>query len=120
VISAGTLLRVLDNTGARYAQCIKVLRNKKRALVGDKIIVVIKRGIAHKRVKKHQIHAALVIRNATNSRRSDGSYTKWIGGACVLVNKQNAPLGKRILGPLNKDLRNQGHLKIISISSLAI
>jgi large subunit ribosomal protein L14 len=120
MIATGTMLRVLDNSGARVAQCIRISKNRKTANVGDRITVVIKRSKANKKIRTHQIHKALVVRNTTMSRRKDGSYIKFIQGACVLVNKQNAPIGKRILGPVNKDLRLQGHLKIISISSIAI
>jgi len=120
MIITGTTLRVIDNSGARYAQCIKVLRNHRRAKLGDKIIVAIKRATPNKRITKHQIHKALIVRNPTWLRRKDGSLLKWAQGACVLINKQNAPLGKRILGPVSKELRLLGHLKIISIASLAI
>ncbi len=120
MIVNGTILRVIDNSGARYAQCIKILKNRKRANLGDKIIIAVKKAIPNKRVKTHQIHKALIVRNPRFMRRKDGSYLKWMEGACVLVNKQNAPLAKRILGPVSKELRILGHLKIISIASIAI
>jgi large subunit ribosomal protein L14 len=120
MILSGTILRVIDNSGARFAQCIKILKKHKTAKLGDKIIITIKKAIPNKKVKTHQIHTALVVRNSGWLRRKDGSYLKWVPGACVIVNKQNAPIGKRINGPVAKELRLQGHLKIISISSIAI
>jgi len=120
MIITGTILRVIDNSGARFAMCIRILKNRKQANLGDKIIVAVKKATPNKKVKNHQIHKALIVRNSTWSRRKDGSYLKWIHGACVLINKQNAPIGKRIIGPVNKDLRNQGHLRIISLAAQAL
>jgi large subunit ribosomal protein L14 len=120
MIVTGTILKVIDNSGARYAQCLKILRNQKYAKIGDKIIITVKKATPNKKVKTHQIHKALIVRNSRYARRKDGSYIKWIQGACVLINKQNAPIGKRILGPISKELRNMGHLKIISIASIAL
>jgi large subunit ribosomal protein L14 len=120
MIISGTLLRVLDNSGGRYGLCIKVLRRRKVANLGDKIVITIKSAVPGKRVKMHQIHKALVVRASTWTRRIDGSYLKWIHGACVVMNKQNLPVAKRILGPISKELRLQGHLKVISIAALAL
>ncbi len=122
MIYQGTILRVIDNSGARYALCIKVLHKnpKCRARLGDKIIVVIKKAIPGKKVKTHNIHKAIVVRDPSFFSRTDGSLLKWIGGACILINNIGQPLGKRILGPVSKELRKMGHLKIISISSQAI
>ena len=120
MIITGTILRVIDNSGARFAQCIKVLKNHRFGRLGDKIIITVKKSIPNKKVKTHQIHTALIVRNSGWLRRKDGNRLKFIPGACVIINKQNAPIGKRIHGPVAKELRLQGHLKIISISSIAI
>lgn len=122
MIYQGTILRVIDNSGAQYAQCIKVLHKipKSRAKLGDKIIIVIKRAIPKKRVKKHEIHKAIVVRDSMQQRRKEGSYIKFIESACIILNKTGQPLAKRIIGPVAKELRKKGHLKIISLAAQAI
>jgi len=120
LVTTGTILKVIDNTGAKYAQCIRILKNRKVAKTGDKIIVAVKKAIPNKRIKTHQIHKAMIVRSSLKARRKEGSYLRWAQAGCILVNKQNAPLGKRILGPVNKDLRTMGHLKVISIATIAI
>ena len=120
MITQGTKIKIIDNSGGKIGLCIKLLNHRQRANIGDKIIVVIKRARPNKRIKQHQIAKAIIVRTATNQRRTDGSYLSWGTSACILTNKQNQPLGKRILGPVSKDLRLQGHLKLISIASQAI
>jgi large subunit ribosomal protein L14 len=122
MIYQGTLLRVIDNSGARYGLCIKVLKKspRSRARLGDKIIIVVKRANPEKKVRKAQIHTALVVRDSQNYRRLDGSYIKFDESACVILRKDGQPLAKRILGPVAKELRRLGHLKIISIATIAL
>jgi large subunit ribosomal protein L14 len=122
MIYQGTVLRVTDNSGARFALCIKVLHKKPTqcAHLGDKIIIVVKIATPNKKVTKHQIHTALVVRDAKQIYRKEGSYIRFIKPACVILRKDGHPLAKRILGPVSKELRKLGHLKIISISSLAL
>jgi len=122
MIYQGTLLRVIDNSGARFALCIKVLQKipSRRARLGDKVKIVVKIATPHKKVGKHQIHTALIVRDSHQVYRSEGSYIRFIKAACVILKKDGQPLAKRILGPVSKELRKMGHIKIISISSLAI
>jgi len=122
MIYQGTFLRVMDNTGALTALCIKVLTKTPTASArhGDKIIVVIKTIIPEKRVKRGQIHKALVIWLPTNKRRLDGSYIKFAVPACILIKRDGTPLGNRIRGPICKELRELGHTRIVSIASLCL
>jgi len=122
MIYQGTLLRVVDNSGAKFAQCIKVLRKTPtgRARLGDKIVVVIKKAIPDKKVRAHEIHRAIIVRDPNWVRRPDGTYIKFINPGLVILKKDGSPIAKRILGPVSKELRKRGHLKIISIASLAI
>jgi len=122
MIYQGTLLRVIDNSGARFALCIKVLRKtpSSRARLGDKVIIVVKIATPDKKVGKSQIHTALIVRDSNQLYRKEGSYIRFTKAACVILRKDGHPLAKRILGPVSKELRRMGHLKIISIASLAL
>lgn len=122
MIFQGTYLRVIDNSGGRLALCLKVIKNKQksRAYVGDKIIVVIKESLPKHKIKKHTIQTALVVRDSFPIRRFDGSYIKFDYPCCVILRKDGAPVGKRVIGPLPIELRRFGHIRLISISQIAI
>jgi large subunit ribosomal protein L14 len=118
----GQVLNVIDNSGARRAMCIKVLKKnpKCRARLGDYIIVVVKRATPGKKVRTHQIHRALLVRDSKPYYRKQGAYIKFSQAACVILKKDGQPLAKRIHGPVCKEIREMGHIKIISLSSLAL
>jgi len=122
MVYKGTLIRVIDNSGGQFAQCLKILRKsiKSRGRLGDKLTVVIKKALPGKKVHSHEIHKAIIVRDPNSMRRADGSYLKFINPGIIILKKDGTPLAKRILGPVAKELRNKGHLKIISISSIAI
>jgi len=117
----GSILNVIDNSGARKAMCIKVLNKnpKCRARLGDKIIVVVKRATPGKRVRTHDIQRALLVRDTQPYYRKQGAYIKFSKAACVILKKDGQPLAKRIHGPVCKEIREMGHIKIISLSSRA-
>jgi len=118
MIQAETNLDVADNSGARRVQCIKVLGGAKRkyAHVGDIIVVSVKEAIPRGRVKKGEVLKAVVVRTAKGVRRPDGSLIRFDGNAAVLVNAQGEPIGTRIFGPVTRELRNKGQMKIISLA----
>ena len=118
MIQTETMLEVADNSGARRVQCIKVLGGSKRkyASVGDIIVVSIKEAIPRGRVKKGDIHRAVVVRTAKEIHRSDGSAIRFDRNAAVLINPQNEPIGTRIFGPVARELRGRGFMKIISLA----
>jgi large subunit ribosomal protein L14 len=122
MIFQGTYLRVIDNCGARKALCLKVLKKnqRSRAYIGDKIIVVVKKAMANKKIKKHTIQTALVVRDSFSYRRFDGSYLKFADPCCVILKKDGTPVGKKVSGPLPIELRKLGHIRLISISKIAI
>jgi len=121
MIYAGAVLAVIDNSGARYAQCIKILgKSTTRGRLGDKIVIVVKIATPKKKVAKHQIHKAIIVRDSKPLYRKDGSYITFDKPACVILKKDGQPLAKRISGPVCKELRNLGHVKLISIASLAL
>lgn len=118
MIQMQTNLDVADNSGARRVQCIKVLGGAKRrfASVGDIIVVSVKDAIPRGRVKKGDVHRAVIVRTAKEVRRPDGSVIRFDRNAAVLINKQNEPIGTRIFGPVVRELRAKGYMKIISLS----
>lgn len=118
MIQMQTRLDVADNSGAREVQCIKVLGGSKRrtAGVGDIIVVSIKEAIPRGRVKKGEVHRAIIVRTAQGHRRVDGSKIRFDRNAVVMINKQNEPIGTRIFGPVPRELRARNYLKIISLA----
>ena len=118
MIQSETMLEVADNSGARRVQCIKVLGGSKRkyASVGDIIVVSIKEAIPRGRVKKGDIHRAVVVRTAKDIHRADGSAIRFDRNAAVLINPQNEPIGTRIFGPVTRELRAKNHMKIVSLA----
>ncbi len=118
MIQMQTILGVADNSGARKVQCIKVLggSNRKTASIGDVIVVSVKEAIPRGRVKKGEIHRALVVRTAKEIRRPDGSAIRFDRNAAVLITSQGEPIGTRIFGPVTRELRAKRYLKIISLA----
>jgi large subunit ribosomal protein L14 len=118
MIQMQTNLDVADNSGARRVQCIKVLGGSKHtsAAVGDVIVVSVKEAIPRGRVKKGDVHRAVVVRTAKEIRRPDGTSIRFDRNAAVLISKQNEPIGTRIFGPVTRELRSRGHMKIISLA----
>ncbi len=118
MIQVESNLEVADNSGARRVQCIKVLGGSKRkyATVGDTIVVSVKEAIPRGRVKKGDVHLAVIVRTAKDVRRVDGTAIRFDRNAAVLINKQNEPIGTRIFGPVVRELRARNHMKIISLA----
>ena len=111
-------LEVADNSGARRVQCIKVLggSGRKGAGVGDVIVVSVKEAIPRGKVKKGDVHRAVIVRTAKEIRRSDGSAIRFDRNAAVLLNKQDEPIGTRIFGPVTRELRSRKFMKIVSLA----
>jgi large subunit ribosomal protein L14 len=118
MIQMQTNLDVADNSGARRVMCIKVIGGSKRkyASIGDVIIVSVKDAIPRGRVKKGDVHRAVVVRTANSVRRGDGSMIRFDNNAAVLINKQGEPIGTRIFGPVTRELRGKKFMKIISLA----
>jgi large subunit ribosomal protein L14 len=119
MIQMQSTLDVADNSGAKRVQCIKVLGGSKRrfATVGDVIVVSIKEAAPRAKVKKGDVHRAVIVRTAKDINRPDGSTIRFDGNAAVLINKNNRePIGTRIFGPVVRELRAAGHMKIISLA----
>ena len=118
MIQVQTELLVADNTGAKRIECIKVLGGSKRryASIGDTIVVAIKEAIPKGKVKKGTVHKAVVVRTKKGIYRNDGSKLKFDNNAAVLTDEKGEPIGTRIFGPVTRELRLKGLMKIISLA----
>ena len=118
MIQQQTNLEVADNSGARRVMCIKVLGGSMRrtATVGDVIVVSIKDAIPRGKVKKGEVHRAVIVRTKRDIRRPDGSTIRFDKNAAVLIDKQNEPIGTRIFGPVTRELRAKQFMKIVSLA----
>ena len=118
MIQMQTNLDVADNSGARRVMCIKVLGGSKRkyAHVGDVIVVSVKEAIPRGRVKKGDVHRAVIVRTAKEIRRVDGSAIRFDRNAAVLLTPKLEPIGTRIFGPVTRELRNERFMKIVSLA----
>jgi large subunit ribosomal protein L14 len=118
MIQVETNLEVADNSGARRVQCIKVLGGSKRryASIGDVIVVSVKDAIPRGRVKKGDVHQAVIVRTAREIHRTDGRAIRFDRNAAVLINKQGEPIGTRIFGPVTRELRAKKFMKIVSLA----
>ena len=111
-------LDVADNSGARRVQCIKVLGGSKRMVagVGDVIVVSVKEAIPRGRVKKGDVHRAVIVRTAKEISRQDGTSIRFDRNAAVLIDRNNEPIGTRIFGPVTRELRAKQFMKIVSLA----
>ena len=115
------MLQVADNTGAKLVQVIKVLGGSRRryAGLGDVVVASVKIAEPRKLVKKKEVIRAVIVRQRYPKRRSDGSYIRFDDNAVVLVEKAKegwVPRGGRIFGPVARELRDKGYMKIISLA----
>jgi large subunit ribosomal protein L14 len=118
MIQVESNLDVADNSGARRVQCIRVLGGSRRrwASVGDIIVVAVKEAIPRGKVKKGDVHKAVIVRTAKEIHRNDGSAIRFDRNAAVLINNQGEPIGTRIFGPVTRELRAKRFMKIISLA----
>lgn len=119
MIQMQSVLDVADNSGAKRVQCIKVIggSHKRTANIGEQIVVSVKDAIPRGRVKKGQVVKAVIVRTKTGIKRDDGTVIRFDTNAAVLVNAAKEPVGTRIFGPVTRELRAGGYLKIISLAS---
>ena len=118
MIQVESNLEVADNSGARRVQCIRVLggTGRKTASIGDVIVVTVKEAIPRGRVKKGDIHRAVIVRTAKEIHRADGTSSRFDRNAAVLISPQGEPIGTRIFGPVTRELRGRNYMKIISLA----
>ena len=119
MIQVESMLNVADNSGAKLVQCIKVLGGTRRryAGIGDIIVVAVKDVIPTSAIKKGTVEKAVVVRVSKEYRRPDGTYIRFDDNACVIIDASKNPKGKRIFGPVARELRERDYMKIISLAS---
>jgi len=122
MIQSETVLNVADNSGAKKVLCIRVLGGTKRryASIGDVIVVTVKEAIPHAKVKKGDVMKAVVVRTKKEMKRMDDTWVKFDENAAVMLSGTGEPVGTRIFGPVARELRNQGFMKIISLAPEAL
>jgi large subunit ribosomal protein L14 len=118
MIQVETFLNVADNSGAKIVQCIKVLGGSKRkyASIGDIIVVAVKDALPTSTIKKGSVEKAVVVRTHKEYRRPDGTYIRFDDNACVIIDASSNPKGKRIFGPVARELREKDYMKIVSLA----
>jgi large subunit ribosomal protein L14 len=118
MVQVETFLNVADNSGAKLVQCIKVLGGSKRkyASIGDIIVVAVKDALPTSNIKKGTVEKAVVVRTHKEYRRSDGTYIRFDDNACVIIDEARNPKGKRIFGPVARELREKDYMKIVSLA----
>lgn len=118
MIQLQTMLTIADNTGARVAQCIKVLGGSRRRYgrLGDVIVVAIKDALPGGTVKKGDVAKAVIVRTVKTQKRPDGSYIRFDQNAAVIINDDKEPKGTRIFGPVARELRERQYMKIVSLA----
>ena len=119
MIQMQSRMNVADNSGAKEVQCIKVLggSHRRTASVGDVVVVSVKDAIPRGKVKKGDVRRAVIVRTKFGLQREYGEKISFDTNACVLINNAGEPIGTRIFGPVTRELRAGGYMKIISLAS---
>jgi large subunit ribosomal protein L14 len=118
MVQMNSYLNVADNSGAKRVQCIKVLGGSKRrtAGIGDVIVVAVKDALPNAPVRRGNVERAVIVRTRKEHRRSDGTYIRFDDNACVIIDAAKNPKGKRIFGPVARELREENYMKIVSLA----
>ena len=118
MIQQESRLRVADNTGAKELLVMRVLGSsgRKYASIGDTVVATVKEAAPNMPVKKSDIVNAVLVRVAMTKKRPDGTNIRFDDNAAVIINKEGNPLGTRIFGPVARELREKGYMKIISLA----
>lgn len=117
MIQMGTKCKVADNSGAQIAKCIKILGGAGKMIghIGDLVVVALDNVAPRSKVKDGEVYRAVIVRTASQMKRSDGSAVKFDDNAVVLLNKQDEPLATRTFGPMPRELR-RNFMKLISLA----
>ena len=111
-------LKVSDNSGARELLVIRVLGGSKVKFgnIGDVVVGTVKKATPNGAVKKGKVVKAVVVRTVRGVRREDGSYIKFDDNACVIIKDDKSPVGTRVFGPVAREIRDKGYMKIVSLA----
>ena len=118
MIQQESFLKVADNTGAKEIKCIRVLggSGRKYGNIGDVIVASVRKAAPGGQVKKGEVVKAVIVRSVKGTRRADGTYVRFDENAAVLIKDDNSPRGTRIFGPVARELRDSGYMKICSLA----
>jgi large subunit ribosomal protein L14 len=118
MIQPQTILKVIDNSGAKVIRCFKVLggSRKKYAQIGDIIVASVQIAEPRKEIKKKAVIKAIIVRQKKAFRRKDGSYIRFDENAAILINDKKEPIGNRIFGPIPREIKEKGYFKIAALS----
>lgn len=118
MIQQESFLKVADNTGAKEIKCIRVLggSGRKYGNIGDIIVASVRKAAPGGQVKKGEVVKAVIVRSVKGTRRADGTYVRFDENAAVLIKDDNSPRGTRIFGPVARELRDSGYMKICSLA----
>ena len=118
MIQTETILNVADNSGAKKVLCVRVLggTRKRYARIGDVIVVTVKEAIPHAKVKKGDVMKAVIVRTVKEIKRPDDTWVKFDENAAVILDKKREPIGTRIFGPVSREVRYAGFMKIVSLA----
>ena len=118
MVQPQTILKVADNSGAKRIMCIRILGGsfRRSGNIGDIIVASVKSATPGGTVKKGDVVKAVIVRTSKGVSRPDGSYVKFDDNAAVIIDNQKLPKGTRIFGPIARELRDKGFMKIISIA----
>ena len=118
MIQMRSYLNVADNSGAKRVQCIKVLggTRRKNAGIGDVVVVAVKDALPNAAIKKGTVERAVIVRTKKEYKRPDGTYIRFDDNACVIIDPSSNPKGKRIFGPVARELRDRDFMKIVSLA----
>lgn len=118
MIQPQTILKVADNSGAKTIMCIRVLGGsfRRSGNIGDVIVASVKTATPGGTVKKGDVVKAVIVRSVRGVTRPDGSTLRFDENAAVIIDNQKQPKGTRIFGPVARELRDKGFMKIISLA----
>ena len=118
MIQQQSLMKVADNTGAKELMCIRVLggTGRRYANIGDVVVCSVKKAAPGGTAKKGEVVKAVIVRSVKGARRADGTYVRFDENAAVLIKDDNSPRGTRIFGPVARELRDAGFMKICSLA----
>lgn len=117
MIQQESRMKVADNTGAKELLVIRVLGgNKKFGSIGDVVVGTVKKATPNGTIKKGKVVKAVIVRTKSAVRRKDGSYIRFDDNACVIIKDDKSPAGTRVLGPVARELRDLGYMKIVSLA----
>ena len=118
MVQQETRLKVADNSGARELLVIRVLGGSKVKFgnIGDVVVGTVKKATPNGTIKKGKVVKAVVVRTARGVRREDGSYIKFDDNACVIIKDDKSPVGTRVFGPVAREIRDKGYMKIVSLA----